>query len=285
MKNMPAMDAEQFRLWQTLLEERIGMSMGAERKLFLETSLSVRMRELSMETYADYYAYLRAGTTESRAMEWSILVDRLTVQETSFFRHPDSYVLVEELVQRFMREHGHKEVFNVWSVGCSTGEEPYSLAMLIEEQFRAAKWPGYFGITATDISLPTLAKARRAHYGVRKVERIDPGLREKYFERVNEKEYQVGSGLRQRICFARLNVLDLGQAPISGMHLIFCQNMLIYFRRWRKREIVGKLVERLVPGGVLIIGPGELADWQHPEMERVYLGEALAYRRLSVGAS
>lgn len=280
MKNMPAMDAEQFRLWQTLLEERIGMSLGQERKLFLESSLCVRMRELGIENYADYYAHLRAGTTESKAMEWSILVDRLTVQETSFFRHPDSYMLVEELVQRFMRERSHKEVFNVWSVGCSTGEEPYSLAMLIAEQFQAAKWPGYFGITATDISLPTLAKARRAHYNVRKVERIDPALREKYFEALSEREFQVKGELRQRICFARLNVLDLQQAPISGMHLIFCQNMLIYFRRWRKREIVGKLVERLVPGGILIIGPGELLDWHHPEMERVYMGDALAFRKL-----
>jgi chemotaxis protein methyltransferase CheR/type IV pilus assembly protein PilK len=283
MKNMPAMDAEQFRLWQTLLEERIGMSLGQERKLFLESSLSVRMRELGLENYADYYAHLRAGTTESRAMEWSILVDRLTVQETSFFRHPDSYVLVEELVQRFIHEHAKSEVFNVWSVGCSTGEEPYSLAMLIEEQFHQAGWSGYFGITATDISLPTLSKARHAKYGVRKVERIDPALREKYFERLNEQEYQVKNELRQRVCFARLNVLDLKQAPISGMHLIFCQNMLIYFRRWRKREIVSKLVERLLPGGILIIGPGELTDWHHPEMERVYFGEALAYRRLNDG--
>lgn len=281
MKSMPAMDAEQFRLWQTLLEERIGMSLGPERKLFLESSLSVRMRELGIGDYAEYYAQLRSGTTESRAMEWSVLVDRLTVQETSFFRHPDSYVLVEEIVRRFIREHSHKEVFNVWSVGCSTGEEPYSLAMVIEEQFQMAKWPGFFGITATDISLPILAKARRGHYAVRKVERIDPALRDKYFEKLGEREYQVKPALKQRLCFARLNVLDLGNAPISGMHLIFCQNMLIYFRRWRKREIVGRLAERLVPGGILIIGPGELTDWHHPGMERVYLGEALAYRRLT----
>lgn len=280
IRDMPEMEDEQFRLWQTLLEERIGMSLGQERKLFLETALNVRMRELGLADYVDYYDQLRSGSTESRAMEWSVLVDRLTVQETSFFRHPDSYVLVEELLQRFMQDHADDEVFNAWSVGCSTGEEAYSLAMLIEEQFQQAKWSGYYGITATDISLPTLAKARRGCYGKRKVERLDPSLRERYFSVSEGEACRVVERLRQRVCFARLNVLDLGQSPITGMHLIFCQNMLIYFRRWRKREIVGKLVERLLPGGVLIIGPGELTDWCHPEVERIYLGEALAFRRL-----
>lgn len=284
IKNMPAMEDEQFRLWQTLLEERIGMSMGQERKLFLESSLSVRLRELGLDNYETYYNYLRKGTTESRAMEWSTLVDRLTVQETSFFRHPDSYVLVEEMVQRFIGESSHRTVFNVWSVGCSTGEEAYSLAMLIEEQFQQAKWPGYYGITATDISLPVLSKAKKALYAIRKVERIDPALREKYFERQDDG-YQVVKKLRDRVCFARLNALELHNAPVSKLHLIFCQNMLIYFRRWRKREIVNKLVERLLPGGILIVGPGELTDWHHPDVERVYFGEALAYRRIKTSSA
>lgn len=280
MKNMPVMNGEQFRLWQSLLEERIGMTIGEERKLFLESALSVRMRELDVDDYMGYYTRLRRGTTEAQAMEWSILVDRLTVQETSFFRHPDSYLLVEEFVQAFTREKNVSDVFNVWSVGCSTGEEPYSLAMLIEEQFKACNWPGYYGITATDISLPTLGKARQGRYSRRKVERIDPVLRREYFQQQTDDTYEIKQSLRQRMCFARLNVMDLRQAPLSGMHLIYCQNMLIYFRRWRKREIVGKLVERLAPGGILVIGPGELIDWHHPQMERVYLGEALAYRRL-----
>lgn len=85
LRNAPAMDAEQFQLWQTLLEERTGMTLPAERKSFLETSLSTRMRELGLEDYQTYYAQLVTGASESRAMEWSILVDRLTVQETGFF--------------------------------------------------------------------------------------------------------------------------------------------------------------------------------------------------------
>ena len=279
IRTTPSMSSEHFELWQALLEERTGMTLSRERKTFLESSLSVRMRELGLEDYEHYYEQLVAGSTQAKAMEWSVLVDRLTVQETSFFRHPGSFALVEEFVQRFIDEHPPKSSLDVWSVGCSTGEEPYSLAMLISEQFKARTSSAYYGITATDISLPTLAKARKGAYSARKVERIDPQLRERYFEKLNEREYQVVSALRDRICFARLNVLDLQQAPIRDMDIIFCQNMLIYFRRWRKRQIVTRLAERLALGGVLVLGAGEITDWHHPDLERVHFADALAFRR------
>ena len=177
IKNTPVMEQEQFELWQALLEERTGMTLSQERKTFLETSLSIRMRELGIADYETYYEQLVAGTTESKAMEWSVLVDRLTVQETSFFRHAGSYALVEEYVQGFIANRKN-ESLDVWSVGCSTGEEPYSLGMLITEQFKHSNSKAYFGITATDISLPTLSKARRGVYGARKVERVDHLLRD-----------------------------------------------------------------------------------------------------------
>lgn len=279
IKNTPVMEQEQFELWQALLEERTGMTLSQERKTFLETSLSIRMRELGIADYEMYYEQLLGGTTESKAMEWSVLVDRLTVQETSFFRHESSYALVEGYVQRFIEEKGEGASLDVWSVGCSTGEEPYSLAMMISEKIREQGKKAYFGITATDISLPTLNKARRGVYGARKVERVDPILREDYFTQLNEREYQVVDGLRDRICFARLNVLDLARAPMQDMDIIFCQNMLIYFRRWRKKQIVTRLADRLAEGGLLVLGIGEVTDFHHPQLERVQFADTLAFMR------
>jgi len=280
IKSTPAMDAEQFQLWQALLEERTGMTLSNERKTFLETSLSIRMRELGIEDYDTYYEHLMVGSTESRAMEWSVLVDRLTVQETSFFRHPSSYALVEEFVQRFKAEQPDGASLDAWSVGCSTGEEAYSLAMMINEQLNGGGRKLFYGITATDISLPTLAKARKGEYPARRVLQVDPLLREKYFQPCgNEQTLAVTPVLSERICFARLNVLDLSNAPMNDMDLIFCQNMLIYFRRWRKRQIVNRLAERLAPGGILVLGPGEVADWQHPDLERIHFADTLAFRR------
>ncbi|MEE4251540.1 MAG: CheR family methyltransferase [Alcanivoracaceae bacterium] len=278
IKNTPVMEQEQFELWQALLEDRTGMTLNQERKTFLETSLNIRMRELGIADYDVYYEQLVAGTTESKAMEWSVLVDRLTVQETSFFRHESSYALVEEFVGKFVERPG-KQSLDVWSVGCSTGEEPYSLAMLINEVFTEKKSQHFFGITATDISLPTLGKARRGIYPARRVERVDVTMRQKYFEGVNEREYQVVPSLRDRVCFARLNVLEINKAPMQDMDLIFCQNMLIYFRRWRKRQIVTHMAERLAPGGMMVLGLGEITDWSHPDLERVPFKDTLAFRR------
>ena len=279
IRNTPVMEQEEFELWQALLEERTGMTLSQERKSFLETSLSIRMRELGLSDYHTYYEQLMAGTTESKAMEWSVLVDRLTVQETSFFRHESSYALVEEYVQNFISSQPEGASLDVWSVGCSTGEEPYSLGMMISEQFAATGTSDYYGITATDISMPTLAKARSGRYAARKVERVDPILRDKYFEQVSEREYEVAPVIRDRICFARLNVLDLAKAPMQNMDIIFCQNMLIYFRRWRKKQIATRLAERLAPGGLLVLGIGEVTDWSHPAVERVKYPDTLAFRR------
>ena len=279
IRNTPVMEQEEFELWQALLEERTGMTLSQERKSFLETSLSIRMRELGLSDYRVYYEQLVGGTTESKAMEWSVLVDRLTVQETSFFRHESSYALVEEYVQNFIASEPEGASLDVWSVGCSTGEEPYSLAMMISEQFAASGTSDYYGITATDISMPTLSKARSGRYAARKVERVDPYLRDKYFAKLSEREYEVNQSIRERICFARLNVLDLARAPMENMDIIFCQNMLIYFRRWRKKQIVTRLAERLAPGGLLVLGIGEVTDWAHPAVERVKYPDTLAFRR------
>lgn len=281
MRNLPQMDAEQFRLWQALLEERTGMALAPERKTFLETSLNIRMRELGLDNYDVYYEQLVNRPASDTIMEWSVLVDRLTVQETSFFRHRSSYDLVEKFVRDRFGVPRPPKNFNVWSVGCSSGEEPYSLAILLTELFAALRVNPYWGITATDISLPVLAKARKGHYGSRKVELVDPLLRERYFRKVTDREYEVSADMKSRICFARVNVLELHKVPFQDIDLIYCQNMLIYFRRWRKREIVTRLADRLAPGGLMVLGLGEVVDWQHPNMDRVRFDNTQAYMRRS----
>lgn len=279
MRNLPEMDGEQFRLWQALLEDRTGMALAVERKSFLETSLAIRTRELGLQTYEAYYEQLVSRSPADSIMEWSILIDRLTVQETSFFRHRSSYELVEKYVRDRVVTGKPPKNFNVWSVGCSSGEEPYSLAMLLTELFATLKVVPYWGITATDISLPVLAKARRGVYGARKVDLLEAALKERYFRKISDREYEISAELKTRICFARVNVLELHKVPFQDIDLIYCQNMLIYFRRWRKREIVTRLADRLAPGGLLVLGLGEVVDWQHPNMDKVRFDDSLAFMR------
>lgn len=270
------MAAAEFRAWQALLEERTGVVISEQRQAFLQTNLSARMRELGVADYATYFRQVTDGPRG--AVEWSTLLDRLTVQETRFFRHRPSF----EVLERYLRErlqHGLGSPWEMWSVGCSSGEEPYSLAITAAEVLRDSEHPEHFGVTGTDISLNALRLARDGQFGPRKLEQIDTELGQRYFVAQADGRFKVVADLAARVCCARLNVLELAKAPMSGMDVIFCQNLLIYFRRWRRREILNCLAERLAPGGLLVVGVGEVVGWQHPDLLPVADERVLAFTR------
>lgn len=280
LKPVTPMSDEQFELWQTLVEARTGMTIGQSRRQFLEMSVSHRMREISLTDYDVYYEKVVAGPVSSS--EWVVLTDRLTVQETSFFRHPSSYSLAEQHIKQLMVDP-HCHSISIWSAGCSTGEEPYSLALQAESLRQASgRHDIVYGVTATDISLPTLLKAKQGIYSERRLQNINPAWREKYFQPTHHaREWQISSAIRQRVAFSQLNLMELEKAPFVDMDLIFCQNVLIYFRRFRKRDVVAQLANRLQIGGILVLGVGEIVDWSHPAMERVDFPDTLAYRRIA----
>jgi type IV pilus assembly protein PilK len=270
------MAAAEFRAWQALLEERTGVVISEQRQAFLQTNLSARMRELGVADYATYFRQVTDGPRG--AVEWSTLLDRLTVQETRFFRHRPSF----DVLERYLRERlqrGLTSPWELWSVGCSSGEEPYSLAITAAEVLRDSEQPEHFGVTGTDISLNALSMARDGQYGPRKLEQIDTELGQRYFVAQADGRFKVVADLAARVCCARLNVLELAKAPMSGMDVIFCQNLLIYFRRWRRREILNRLAERLAPGGLLVVGVGEVVGWQHPDLLPVADERVLAFTR------
>ncbi|QSP95412.1 protein-glutamate O-methyltransferase CheR [Marinobacter salinisoli] len=275
LRRLPDMDEAQFSQWQTLLEHRTGMTLSAERRSFLETNLGIRMREIGCSSYQAYYEQIVSGPNGIR--EWSTLVDRLTVQETRFFRDPDAFRLVSDFVLTRPREALKKRPLEVWSVGCSTGEEPYTLAMVLNECMTQLELPPLFGVTGSDISKPAIEKARRGQFNPRKLMGMDETLKARYFRPAERNTVEIVDSIRDRVCFAGLNVLNLDKAPMHGMNIIFCQNLLIYFRRWRRREIVRRLAERLAPGGLLVLGQGELTDYQPPGLQRVPSEHVLAW--------
>ena len=263
-----------------MIESRTGMTFTQTRRPFLEIALSTRMREIAINDYDDYYEQIMAGARGER--EWILLVDRLAVQETSFFRHASSYALVEKHLKAKLVDT-KVSALNLWSAGCSTGEEPYSLALLVEDLLDSThRKDVFYGITATDISLPTLAKAKLGIYNERKLHGIPEKLKEQYFYILaNHRDWQISQSLKARIAFAQLNLMELEKAPFSDMDVIFCQNVLIYFRRFRKRDVVSHLASRLQLGGILVLGVGEIMDWQHPLLERIDYPDTLAFRRIA----
>lgn len=277
LKPLADMSPAEFRDWQALLEERTGVVLNEQRRAFLQTNLSARMRELGVDSYASYYRQVTDGPRG--AVEWSALLDRLTVQETRFFRHRPSFDLLDSYVQARLVDDVDEQPLALWSVGCSSGEEPYSMAICVAEVLRRHECNRAFGVTGTDISLNALSKARQASYSPRRLEQLDEDLCERYFRAQDDGRRKLSEELAARVCVARLNVLDLAKAPQSGMDVIFCQNLLIYFRRWRRREILNRLAERLAPGGLLVVGVGEMVDWHHPLLEPVADEQVLAFTR------
>ena len=266
LKQAPSFSDEEFERWNKLLEDRTGIQLVAHQRGFLQIQVASRMRELGVETYSDYFSQLTDGV--QGALEWSVLVDRLVVKETSYFRHRDSIEYVRQLLQQRINNRELKSNFEVWSLGCATGEEPYSLSMVINDCFELAGLEAFYGVTATDISQPALQHARQGVYSARKLESLSLEEKSRYFDLGDGDHFQVKRKLRDRVCFTSGNLLGLAQMPVAGMDVIFCQNVLIYFRRWRRREILNELVSRLRPGGVLVIGLGEIVDWSHELVRR-----------------
>ena len=267
----------QFVQWSKLLEERTGIQLSAQQKTLLQSQVAIRMRELGCEDYNEYFHQVTDGL--SGLMEWSVLVDRLTVKETSFFRHRPSLEYVRRFLQNRINNRQLDNSFDMWSVGCASGEEPYSLAMVANDCFELAQLAPYYGITATDISQSALHQARKAHYPKRKLEPLYPEEVKRYLTPLEDGQYAVADKLRDRVCFSQGNVTRIRTMPVIKMDVIFCQNLLVYFRRWLRRDILNAFADRLKPGGVLIIGLGEAVDWEHPELRRVIGDEVQAYIR------
>jgi chemotaxis protein methyltransferase CheR/type IV pilus assembly protein PilK len=273
---LPEMDDVQFNQWINMLEERTGTRLPLERKSFLVTNLGIRMREIGCQSYQDYFDML-SGVQGLK--EWSTLVDRLTVHETRFFRHPASLDMVSEYVANKLQNTNGKVSIQSWSVACSTGEEAYSLAMVIDQAIRKVNTPSYFGVLATDISSASVELGRSGVYSERRLKDIDPSLRQQYFTPLSGNKFQVIGQLQKKVCFARKNVLDMKDEPNGNMDIIYCQNLLIYFDRPARNDIVKNMVRHLLPGGLLILGSGELLNLAHDELEKINHPRVLAYRR------
>ncbi|HCJ30904.1 MAG TPA: methyltransferase [Pseudomonas sp.] len=280
LRPLADMSSAEFHDWQALLEERSGLVVTEQRRTFLQTNPSSRMREVGVADYASYYRQVTDGPRG--AVEWSTLMDRLTVQETRFFRHPPSFALLSAYMHQRRQSRDAVQPWSLWSVGCASGEETYSLAICAAEAVTRAGGEAQYGVIGTDISLSALGRSRDGVYSRRRLEQLDPDLRKRYFQSMSDDRFRVIPSLAARACFARLNVLELAGAPMSDMDVIFCQNLLIYFRRWCRREILNRLAERLVPGGLLVIGVGEVVGWQHPDLVPVADSQVLAFTRKSL---
>ncbi len=266
---------EEYLQWSGLLAERLGIIVPMKRKMFLQSKIWSRMREIGYQDYAKYWDYINSGIEGN--LEWSQLVDRLTVHETSFFRHQPSFELVgEDLSEKILKS---KETlrYKIWSVSCATGEEAYSLALLAHSVCQDNAKKSYYGVTATDVSSPAVALANQAFYSMDKLATIDKTLHDG-LETLNHEMFTIKDHIKKRMAFGVFNLLDVNKPSNIKYDVIYCQNVLMYFERSVREQILNGLVEYLNRDGLLVLGQTEINSWAHHKMKRVNKNRTLAFR-------
>jgi len=241
-----------------LIYDKVGIALGSGKRTMLEGRIRHRLKELSISSYCGYCDYL--FTDRGLDEELVHLIDVVTTNKTDFFREPGHF---EFLASRALPEitaslDGRRPAL-VWSAGCSTGEEPYTLAIVLSEYARTH--PDFaFRILATDVSTAVLKKAGLGIYPGETVRPVPSALRIRYFMRSREpgnERVRVVPELRAIVEFRRLNFLDSDYGVKARADAIFCRNVIIYFDRPTKQRILKKLADHLGPGGFLFLGHAE----------------------------
>lgn len=279
----PHLRQEEFRLIRDLMNDFCGISLSADAIGMVERRLRERLVALDIGSFASYYQHLRYAKDREAEIEQAI--DLLTTNETYFFREEyqlsafASEILPE--VHRRKRDIGSTRL-SIWSAGCSSGEEVYSLAILLEASGLFEGWD--VRVFGNDISRRVLSKARKGVYGKSSF-RVMPECYSRFFRRTDEG-FEVHPRIRGMCNFGHLNLLDRSRAAIVGrVDIVFCRNVLIYFDNASRRRAIENFYDRLVPGGYLLLGHSESLIHLSTAFELVNLTTDLVYRKPEAVAS
>jgi chemotaxis protein methyltransferase CheR len=241
-----------------LIYEKAGIRLGSEKKTMLEVRIKRRLKALDLSSYDQYCNYLfgRDGLKE----ELVPLIDVVTTNKTDFFREPGHFnFLVEKALPELTAREGGGGPLLIWSAGCSTGEEPYTLAIVLSEY--GLTHPGFrFRILATDISTRVLERAEKGVYSRDVVSPVPASLKKKYLMASRDPgsdRVRVVPELRRLIEFRRLNFMDADYGIAEKADAIFCRNVIIYFDRETQEKVLQKLSRQLVPRGYMFVGHAE----------------------------
>jgi chemotaxis protein methyltransferase CheR len=235
---------EEFRRW---IRAVAGIHLTAHKRALVMGRLAGRLRARSLSSYGEYFRLLAAD-----ADEHAMAVDLLTTNETHFFREPRHF---EFLAQTIVPARRRERTFRAWSAACSTGEEPYSIAMTLADTLGTSPWE----VLASDLSGRALARARTGHYAMPRARGIPvPSLHSHCLRGVGgqSETFLVEPSLRQRVQFSRIN-LNEALPDIGVFDVVFLRNVMIYFDARTKADVVSRVVQRLRPGGYLLVGHSE----------------------------
>ncbi len=253
---MEISDAEFLRL-RDLIYNRFGINLTEQKRSLLVGRLQKLMRQLQLPTFSAYFEYLDNDKTEAALSE---LVDLISTNHTYFNREKDHFdyfseTALPEIVEKLRKEN--RKDLRIWCAGCSTGEEPYTLLMLMMEYLGSdySSWDA--GILATDISDRALTIARRGVYATDRVMQLPEKLRKKYFASISPNEMAVIDKVKHEATFRRFNLMNTTFPFKKPFQMIFCRNVMIYFDQVTREALVSRYHQHTEPGGYLFIGHSE----------------------------
>ncbi|WP_292461026.1 protein-glutamate O-methyltransferase CheR [Methanothermococcus sp.] len=237
---------------------------------YINRRISVRMRANNCKTYKDYYEYLIKNPNEYKKLE-----NTLTVNVTEFWRDRTAYNEIEKILKNFVMDRKFKSL-RIWSAGCSSGEEPYGIAIIINElKYRYNRKFMPVSIIGTDLDSDILNKAKKGIYHNKQLKNIDNSLIYKYFTKLDEHQYEIKKDIKKYVKFKQHDLIR--EPPLKGMNMILCRNVIIYFDKQIQEELFLKFYDGLINGGYLILGKTEILHGKARELfkavnyrERIY---------------
>lgn len=278
---MPAAASEdQFRKLRDFLYERTGLFFPDERKYYLEPRFQRRIVELKLRSFDEYHKYLRHS--DFTRQELYRLVDEVTIQETSFFRNMPQIeglqrVIIPSLVEA--RNNLILKRLSIWSAACSTGEEPFTLAMIISELRTGIIRDWTVRIMGTDISDKALAMVKKGEYSQYAIRNMPKYFLQKYMQPKNGK-FTVSPSIRQMVEFKKVNLNDdMSMVFLKGFDIIFCRNVLIYFDLKSKKKVIQHFYNNLNKDGYLFLGFSESLHGVDDRFKLVHFAGGMAYKK------
>ena len=249
---------EEFIQLRDFIYQQSGIFIAENRKYLVENRLTNRIKELNLKTFGEYYYFLRFDA--GRRAELTKLFEVITTNETSFYRNPPQLQVFQEKILPAtlaeLRSKGTKKL-RIWSAGCSTGEEPYTLAIMLHEVLKTELTTWDIKITANDLSEAVLGAARKGLYNEYALRTTPKEIVDRYFTK-NGMVYEVLPKLKNLISFAPINLSDRAMLKRNDRsHIIFCRNVIIYFDDEMKKQVIESYYDNLLPGGCLFIGHSE----------------------------
>jgi chemotaxis protein methyltransferase CheR len=271
-------------MFSQLLRRHCGLHFGPDARFLLEKRRARRLRELELSSFAAYHYLIRSASPSDE--EFARLIDEITTNETYFFRERNQLrTLTDEIFAelRIQKKAQGGSPISVWSAGCSSGEEPYSVLILAIE---AGLVPGRdIRVYASDISRRMLRKARQGLYREASFRETEPLLREKYFIE-KDGSWRISDEIKKYVDFVHANLLDRSKIGLLGsMDVILCRNVIIYFDLESKRRVIQTFYEKLRPGGHLLLGHAESLINLSNSFDLRHLKNDLVYRRPLPGRS